>query len=73
MKAGAPLAASTIIAGEKGIFSYRYFRQYARRRNIHVFTIPELESYLTQAGFEDFHYQVYGCMILFRARKRRVN
>lgn len=72
MKAGAPLAASTIIGGNKGFFRYRCFRKYARWRGLHVFRISEIEEYLARAGFEDLQFQVYGSMVLFRAHKRRI-
>jgi hypothetical protein len=34
-----------------------------------MFEVPELEKALAQAGFEGFEPQVYGGVIIFRARK----
>jgi hypothetical protein len=70
MATGAPLVASTTIAGQKGIFRYRFFRERARRQGMHLFEIPALQASVNEAGFEDFRCWVYGSMVLFRARRR---
>jgi hypothetical protein len=36
---------------------------------LHLFDVEELRSYLSQAGFRGFEYDVYGCSILFHAEK----
>lgn len=73
MKQGAPLAVTTGIAGNKGLLRFRRIREYMQQdHGIHVFEIPELEQYLVEAGFESFQPQVYGSILLFSARKRRV-
>lgn len=70
LKPGAPLAATTIIAGESGLFKFRAFREHLRTAHgMHVFTVPELSRLTAQAGFEDFQSQVFGSLVAFRARK----
>jgi ubiquinone/menaquinone biosynthesis C-methylase UbiE/uncharacterized protein YbaR (Trm112 family) len=70
LKPGAPLAATTIIAGETGLFKFRAFRQHIRTAHgMHVFTVPELSRLTAQAGFEDFQAHVFGSLVAFRARK----
>ena len=72
MKEGAPLAAMTLIAGNKGLMRSRRFRKLAQRCGAHIFEIAELEQHLIKIGFEDFRPIVYGSLILFSARKRQV-
>ena len=70
MKDGAPLAAMTLIAGNKGLMRFRRFRRLAQRYGAHIFEVDELEQHVIKAGFEDFRPMVYGSLILFSARKR---
>ena len=71
LKKGAPLAVTTFIAGSSGILRFRRIRQHLRQdHGIHIFQLPELEHYLSKAGFADFEPKVYGSAIVFGARKR---
>lgn len=71
MKPGAPLAVTTFIAGSRGLFRFRRARELARvRRNIRAFELPELQSYLDQAGFEGFEVQEFGSFAAFRTVRR---
>jgi SAM-dependent methyltransferase len=73
MKEGAPLAVFTFFAGNGGLLRFRRIREHVQQdHGVHVFEIPELEQYLVEAGFESFQPQVYGSILLFSARKRRV-
>jgi hypothetical protein len=36
---------------------------------MHLFDVEELDTYLTQAGFKGFAYNIYGPYILFHAEK----
>jgi hypothetical protein len=65
MKVGAPLGVQTFVAGGKsGIM-----RLLGRRRDVHAFELPELEQYLTEAGFEEFLPKLDGIFLTFSARK----
>ncbi len=71
LKPGAPLAVTTFTVGEKGLFHYARVRQALQaRRGLHPFTWPELEGYLSEAGFTDFAPQAFGSFTFFQARKR---
>jgi ubiquinone/menaquinone biosynthesis C-methylase UbiE len=73
MKGGAPLAVMTFMVGDKGILRFSRIREHVRRdHGVHVFEIPELEGYLTKAGFEDFRPQSYGSVLVFSARRHSV-
>jgi SAM-dependent methyltransferase len=70
LKPGAPLAATTIIAGKEGLFKFRAFRQHALSfHGIRSFTVPELRHLTAQAGFMDFEPHVFGSLVVFRVRK----
>lgn len=70
LKPGAPLAATTIIAGDSGLFKFRAFREHIRRAHgMHVFTVTELSRLTAQAGFQDFQPHVFGSLVAFRVRK----
>ncbi len=57
--------------GEKGLFHYARVRQALQaRRGLHPFTWPELDGYLSEAGFTDFAPQAFGSLTFFQARKR---
>jgi ubiquinone/menaquinone biosynthesis C-methylase UbiE len=70
MKAGAPLAVMCFAAGSKGLFKYRFLRERAEKRGGHIFELPDLDRYVTEAGFEDFRPHAYGSVLVFSARKR---
>jgi len=73
MKAGAPLAVMTFVAGDRGILRFRWVREHIEKdHGAHVFEISELEGYLAQAGFEGFRPQTYGSVLVFSARKQRI-
>ena len=64
LKAGAPLAVTTFVAGNAPLT-----RLMKRRKNMHVFQIPDLQQYLTEAGFEGFEPKLDGTFLTFSARK----
>jgi ubiquinone/menaquinone biosynthesis C-methylase UbiE len=69
-KGGAPLAAMTFVAGDRGLFRFPRIREHVRQdHGAHIFELPELEEYLAQAGFERFLPQTYGSVLVFGARK----
>ena len=71
MKAGAPLAVMTFVAGDRGLLRFRRVREHTEKdHGAHVFEIPELERYLAQADFGDFRPQRYGSVLVFRACKQ---
>jgi ubiquinone/menaquinone biosynthesis C-methylase UbiE len=64
MKTGAPLAVQTFIAGgNSGIM-----RLLKRRRDVHAFELPELQEYLTEAGFKGFQPKLDGIVLTFSVR-----
>jgi len=70
LKAGAPLAATTIMAGKTGLFKYGAFREHLRTTHgLRTFSLPELAQLTARAGFEDFQSQVFGSLVAFRVRK----
>jgi ubiquinone/menaquinone biosynthesis C-methylase UbiE len=72
LKPGSPLAATTVIAGEDGLFKFRAFRRHMlKAHGLHTFTIPELSGLTAQAGFQDFQTQIFGSLVAFRARKSK--
>lgn len=74
MKEGAPLVVITLLSGNKHRSWFRRFRDHLLQPpNAHLFTVPELEQIIDRAGFEDFQPYVYGSMVLFSARKRRIS
>jgi len=73
LKEGAPLAVMTFIAGKKGVLRFPRIRKHVQQEHgVHIFEIPELEQHLTEAGFENFQPRVYGSILVFSVRKRRV-
>jgi SAM-dependent methyltransferase len=64
LKAGAPLAVTTFVTGDS--LAARIVKQ---RKNMHVFELPELQQYLTEAGFEGFTSKQDGTFITFSTRK----
>lgn len=61
MKAGAPLAVMTFVAGNRGILRFRWVREHVERdHGAHVFEISELKEYLAQAGCDGFRPQPSG-------------
>lgn len=69
MKAGAPLAVMCFAAGSKGLFKYRSLRERAEKRGGHIFELPDLERYVTEAGFADFRPHAYGSILVFQCSK----
>jgi ubiquinone/menaquinone biosynthesis C-methylase UbiE len=65
MKTGAPLAVTTFVEG-----NVLLTRLMKRRKNMHVFHIPDLQRYLAEAGFEGFESKQDGTFITFSARKQ---
>lgn len=71
LKPGAPLVVLTFLDRDQ---PFVRMRRRAEARNdkllkLHMFEVPELEQALTQAGFEGYEPQVYGGVIIFKARK----
>jgi len=64
MKAGAPLAVTTFVAGNAPLT-----RLMKRRKNMRVFQIPDLRQYLVEAGFDGFEPKLDGTFLVFSARK----
>jgi ubiquinone/menaquinone biosynthesis C-methylase UbiE/uncharacterized protein YbaR (Trm112 family) len=70
MKAGAPLAVMCFFAGSEGLMKYKSLRDRAEKHGGHIFELPDLGRYVTEAGFEDFRSQAYGSIVVCSARKR---
>ncbi len=70
MKAGAPLAVMCFFVGSRGLFKYRPLRQRAEKGGGHIFELPDLDSYVAEAGFEEFRPHAHGAVLVFSARKR---
>jgi SAM-dependent methyltransferase len=64
MKAGAPLAVTTFVAGNSLLA-----HMMKRRKNLHVFELPNLQHDLTEAGFEGFASKLDGDFLLLSTRK----
>jgi len=64
LKAGAPLAVTTFVAGNSLLA-----RMMKRRKNMYAFELPKLRQYLTEAGFEGFASKLDGTFIMFSTRK----
>ena len=70
MKPTAVLSVFTFTAGRGGILKFRHVREWSRRNHgLHVFTLSEMEHYLTASGFEDFQPDLSGSILTFSARK----
>jgi len=71
MKPAAILSVVTFGAGDGGILKFRSVREWSRKHHgLHVFDLPEMEQYLTVAGFKDFQPELSGSILMFSARKR---
>ena len=79
MKSGAPLAVMCFAVSnwdevKQGLFKYRRIRgRYLKSPNEgggRIFEFPELDRYLAEAGFEDFHPHAHGSIAAFSARKQ---
>jgi hypothetical protein len=70
VKAGAPLAVMCFVVSKKGLFNYRSIRERSERSGGHIFELPKLEEYITEAGLGDFHSHAYGSILVFGARKK---
>ena len=64
LKAGAPLVVTTFVVGDS-----LAAHLVKARKNMHVFELPELQQYLTEAGFEGFVVKQDGTFITFSTRK----
>ena len=64
MKAGAPLAVTTFVAGNAPLTCLM-----KRRKNMHVFQIPVLRLFMAESGFEGFEPKLDGTFLTFRVRK----
>jgi len=70
LKPGAPLAVTTIMAGDTGLLKFRALREHLRKAHgMHVFTVAGLEQLTAQAGLGDFQPQVFGSLLAFRVWK----
>jgi SAM-dependent methyltransferase len=65
LKPGAPLAVTTFVAGDSLLA-----HMLKRRKNMHVFELPELKQSLAEAGFEGFESKLDGAFIMFSTRKK---
>jgi hypothetical protein len=73
MKAGAPMVVMTFIVSNRGILRSRRIREHAQKDSgLHIFELPELDGYLTAAGFESFKPQTYGSVLVFSAQKQKI-
>jgi SAM-dependent methyltransferase len=64
LKAGAPLAVTTFVAGNSLLA-----HMMKRRKNMHAFELPGLQHDLAEAGFEGFSSKLDGDFVLFSTRK----
>jgi ubiquinone/menaquinone biosynthesis C-methylase UbiE len=69
MKVGAPLAVMCFAAIDSGLMKYKSIRNRAENGGGHIDSVAVLERYVTEAGFEDFHLQAHGSVVVFSARK----
>lgn len=68
LKEDARLAVMTFV--NRRFFRFRRVREHAREKHgTHVFDVEELNSSLSETGFKDFTYEIYGSVILFRATR----
>lgn len=67
-KRGARLAVMTFV--NRRFFRFERVREHLRRdHGVHVFDPEELNGYLSQTGFKNFTYNIYGSMMLFQAER----
>jgi ubiquinone/menaquinone biosynthesis C-methylase UbiE len=73
LKPGAPLVALTFLDRNQPFVRMRRRAEASNDRllKLHIFEVEELEQALAQTGFTDYKPQVYGGIIIFRARKGR--
>ena len=70
MKPAAILSVFTFAVGRGGILKFRRVREWSSRNHgLHVFELPEMQHYLTAAGFKDFRPELSGSILTFSARK----
>jgi hypothetical protein len=70
MKPRATLAAMTFTPGGRGIVRFRRLRERLERtQGVRVFGLPDMQGYLTAAGFDSFQPLTYGSILVFRARR----
>ena len=66
MKAGAPLAVTTFIVGNS-MASHLVSKR--KNKNMHDFAIPELQQYLSEAGFDGFAWKQDGTFVMFSTHR----
>ena len=66
LKAGAPLAVTTFVVGNS--LAARLVKQ-GKNKKMHAFKLPELQQYLSEAGFEGFALKQDGTFITFSTHK----
>lgn len=64
MKPGTYLSVQTFVAGKTAINRFVQNRSY-----VHTFEIDEMIGYLTNAGFDEFNYELDGIVLTFRAKR----
>jgi len=77
MKTGTRLAVQTFLKGDLSAFKMLFersgtsfpFGEEESLEMMHFFDVGELDSYLSQAGFKGFMYDIYGHYVLFHAEK----
>jgi len=69
LKAGAKVVGTTVIHGEKGVLRAKKGRT-PRLKTMKVFQLPELERMTSEAGFDGFQAEPFGCLLLFVMTKR---
>lgn len=70
MKAGAPLALMCFALINSGLIKYKWIRAGAEKGGGHIYSIADLERYVAEAGFENFHPSTYGSIVVLSARKK---
>jgi ubiquinone/menaquinone biosynthesis C-methylase UbiE/uncharacterized protein YbaR (Trm112 family) len=70
MKAGAPLAVMCFARINSGLIKYKSVRDRVEKGGGHIYSVADLERFVAEAGFEDFHPHAYGSVLVFSAHKR---
>jgi len=69
MKVGAPLAVMCFALINSGLIKYKSIRDRAEKGGGHIYSVPDLERYVVEAGFEGFRPHTYGSVLVFSACK----
>jgi ubiquinone/menaquinone biosynthesis C-methylase UbiE len=68
MKKGSRIAVMTFV--KRRFFRFKRVYEHLRREHgARIFDVEEVDGYLSQTGFKDFTYNIYGSAILFGAEK----